>query len=104
MPSSLPFEERVRFSEIERLTAALARDPQSKVFLPLAEEYGKVGLWQEAAAVLEAGLQVLLGFVTAMVTLGGAYVHLGQTAKARTLLEDAVRRRPDNLGAHRTLA
>lgn len=53
---------------------------------------------------MEAGLQVYPGFVTAMVALGGAYVHLGQTAKARRLLEVVIRRRLDNLGAHRTLA
>lgn len=64
----------------------------------------KAGLWQEAAAVLEAGLQVYPGFITAMVALGRAYDHLGQTAKARALLEDAVRISPDNLRAHRTLA
>ncbi len=39
-----------------------------------------------------------------MVALGRAYDHLGQTAKARALLDDAVRINPDNLRAHRTLA
>lgn len=72
--------------------------------MPLAEEYVKAGMWQEAAAVLEAGLQIYPGFITAMVALGCAYDHLGQTAKARALLEDAVRISPDNLRAHRTLA
>jgi tetratricopeptide (TPR) repeat protein len=104
MPSSPPPEELSRLSEIQRLAAVLARDPQSKVFMPLAEEYGKAGMWREAAAVLEAGLQVYPGFITAMVALGRAYDHLGQTAKARALLEDAVRISPDNLSAHRTLA
>jgi tetratricopeptide (TPR) repeat protein len=104
MPSSPPPEELSRLSEIQRLAALLARDPQSKVFLPLAEEYVKAGMWQEAAAVLEAGLQVYPGFITAMVALGRAYNHLGQTAKARALLEEAVRISPDNLTAHRTLA
>ena len=42
--------------EIDRLATQLARDPYSKAFMPLAEEYAKVGMWQEAAAVLEDGL------------------------------------------------
>lgn len=104
MPSSPPPEELSRLSEIQRLAALLAKDPQSKVFIPLAEEYVKAGMWQEAAAVLEAGLQIYPGFITAMVALGRAYDHLGQSAKARALLEDAVRISPDNLRAHRTLA
>ena len=31
--------------EIDRLAVQLAKDPRSKVFMPLAEEYGKVGMW-----------------------------------------------------------
>ena len=42
--------------EIDRLAVQLATDPRSKAFMPLAEEYGKVGMWQEAAGVLEDGL------------------------------------------------
>lgn len=91
-------------AEIDRLAVLLAKDPQSKAFLPLAEEYGKAGMWQEAAAVLEDGLKVYPAFVTAMVALGHVYDKLGQAVKAKTLLEDAVTRSPDNLRAHRMLA
>ena len=58
---------------IDRLATAVAKDPRSKEFLPLADEYMKVGMWQEAAGVLEDGLKVYPGFVTAMVALGRAY-------------------------------
>ncbi len=91
-------------AEIDHLARALAKDPQSKAFMPLAEEYGKAGMWQEAAAVLEDGLKLYPGFVTAMVALGRAYDQLNQPAKARTVLEDAVKASPENLRAHRTLA
>ena len=89
--------------EIDRWATQLAKDPHSKVFMPLAEEYGKVGMWQEAAAVLEDGLKLYPGFITAMVALGRAYDHLGQATKAKAILEESVKLSPENLRAHRTL-
>jgi Tfp pilus assembly protein PilF len=91
-------------AEIDRLATAVAKDPRSKEFLPLADEYIKVGMWQEAAGVLEDGLKVYPGFVTAMAALGRVYDQLGQAVKAKAILEDVVRQRPDNLRAHRILA
>jgi tetratricopeptide (TPR) repeat protein len=90
--------------EIDRLAVQLAKDPQSKAFLPLAEEYCKAGMWQEAAAVLEDGLKFYPGFITAMVVLGRAYDQLGQPTKAKAILEEAVKFSPENLRAHRTLS
>lgn len=86
------------------MVTTLAKDPRSKVFIPLADEYVKAGKWQKAAAVLEDGLKVCPGFITAMVALGRAYDQLGQADKAKAILEEAVRLSPDNLRAHRTLA
>ena len=89
--------------EIDRLASQLAKDPHSKVFMPLAEEYGKVGTWKEAATVLEDGLKLYPGFITAMVALGRAYDHLGQAKQAKAILEESVKLSPENLRAHRTL-
>ena len=89
--------------EIDRLATQLAKDPHSKVFMPLAEEYGKVGMWQEAAGVLEDGLKYYPGFITAMVALGRAYDHMGQATKAKAILEESIKLSPENLRAHRTL-
>lgn len=91
-------------AEIDRLATALAKDPRSKTFLPLAEVYIKAGMWQEAAAVLEDGLNVYPTFVTAMAALGRVYDQLGQPVKAKAILEEVVKQRPDNLRAHRILA
>lgn len=89
--------------EIDRLAVQLAKDPRSKAFMPLAEEYGKVGMWPEAAGVLEDGLKLYPGFITAMVALGRAYDHMGQAMKAKAILEESVKLSPENLRAHRTL-
>jgi tetratricopeptide (TPR) repeat protein len=89
--------------EIDRLAIQLAKDPQSKAFMPLAEEYGKVGMWQEAAGVLEDGLKYYPGFITAMVALGRAYDQMGQPTKAKAILEESIKLSPENLRAHRTL-
>jgi tetratricopeptide (TPR) repeat protein len=89
--------------EIDRLATQLAKDPQSKAFLPLAEEYCKVGMWEEAVSVLEDGLKYYPGFITAMVMLGRAYDQLNQPTKARAVLEGAIKLSPENLRAHRTL-
>ncbi|WHZ21529.1 MAG: TPR repeat protein [Nitrospira sp.] len=91
-------------AEIDRLATAFAKDPRSKMFLPLAEAYIKADMWQEAAAVLEDGLSVYPNFVTAMAALGRVYDQLGQQAKAKAILEQVVTHSPDNLRAHRILA
>lgn len=91
-------------AEIDRLAMALAKEPGSKVFIPLAEEYGKAGRWEEAVVVLEDGLKTYPGFITAMVALGRAYEQVNQPVKAKAILEEAIKVSPDNLRAHRTLA
>lgn len=103
MASSPRIDPSIAF-EIDRLATAVAKDPRSKDFLPLADEYIKAGMWQEAAAVLEDGLKAYPGFVTAMAALGRVYDQLGQPVKSKAILEDVVRQRPDNLRAHRVLA
>lgn len=91
-------------AEIDRLALALAKEPGSKVFIPLAEEYGKADRWEEAVVVLEDGLKAYPGFITAMVALGRAYEQVNQPVKAKAILEEAIKVSPDNLRAHRTLA
>ncbi len=90
--------------QIDRLATAVAKNPRSKEFVPLADEYIKAGMWQEAAAVLEDGLKAYPGFVTAMAALGRVYDQLGQSVKAKVILEEVVKQRPDNLRGHRILA
>jgi len=97
-------EKPTNAAEIDRLALAVAKDPESKAFIPLAEEYGKAGMWEEAIAVLEDGLKAYPHFITAMVALGRVYDQTNQPVKATAILEEAVRLSPENLRAHRTLA
>lgn len=97
-------EKPANAAEIDRLALAVAKDPDSKAFIPLAEEYGKAGMWAEAAAVLEDGLKAFPHFITALVALGRVYDQMNQPVKATAILEEAVKLSPENLRAHRTLA
>lgn len=90
--------------EIAKLELKLAKDPHSKLFIPLAEEYVKAGMLQKAVGVLEEGLKVYPAFITALVALGRVYHQLGLVPDAKAKLEEAVKLSPDNLLAHRTLA
>ncbi len=103
MADSLPSEEA--FSpEKFKLAEALARNPESVLFLPLAEEFVKAGRLSEAILILEEGLKTHPTSHAARVALGRAYYQAGDNAKARALLEEAVELSPENLLAHRTLA
>ena len=93
-----------RSPKITRLALQLAKHPKSKAFIPLGEEYVRLGMLKEAVAVLEEGLKVYPNFITALVALGRAYQQMGEVLKAKTLLEESIRLSPDNLLAHRSLA
>ena len=49
-------------AEIDRLATAFAKDPRSKMFLPLGEANIRADMWQEAGGVLEAGLEIFPNF------------------------------------------
>jgi tetratricopeptide (TPR) repeat protein len=91
-------------SEILKLTDKLAKDPKSKLFVPLAEEYIKSGMLDEAAMVLTEGLKIYPNFLTARVALGKVYLEKGQIKEAKAEFERVITANPDNLFAHRKLA
>ena len=90
--------------EISRLSEILAKDPSSRLFYPLAEEYVKNKMLEEAVQVLTDGLQRHPTFQGARVTLGKIYLEQGKIADARAAFEIVVKAHPDNLVALKKLA
>ncbi|UCE78053.1 MAG: tetratricopeptide repeat protein [Nitrospiraceae bacterium] len=90
--------------DIENLKNRFEKDPNSKLFVPLAEEYRKEGMLDEAVAVLSKGLENQPDYMSARVSLGKIYVEKGMLEEARAEFEHVVSSVPDNLFAHKKLA
>jgi tetratricopeptide (TPR) repeat protein len=90
--------------EIAKLAEKLSKDPKSRLFVPLAEEYLKSGMPEEAVIVLTDGLKIHPNFHAARAMLGRIYLDKGQIAEAKTEFEAVIKTDPENLLAHRKLA
>jgi tetratricopeptide (TPR) repeat protein len=90
-------------SEIVKLTERIAKDPKSKLFVSLAEEYKKAGDGEMAINVLREGLKNNPGYVTAKSFLGKLLFETGDLAGAQTEFEEVVKAIPDNRMAQRKL-
>lgn len=90
-------------SEITKLTERIAKDPKSKLFVPLAEEYKKAGDLEMAVFVLMEGLKNNPGYVTARSFLGKLLIEQGDLSGARAEFEEVIKAVPDNLMAQRKL-
>ena len=84
-------------SRIEDLEKRLAADPNSKIFVQLAEEYRKAGLQEDAIATCRAGLEKHPTYFSARVALGRALLEAGALPEARAELELVLQQVPDNL-------
>jgi tetratricopeptide (TPR) repeat protein len=90
--------------EIEKLRARVEKDPNSRLFLPLAEEYRKSGMLDEAISVILRGLERQPGYTSARVALGRLYLEKNMMGEAKNEFEAVARAIPDNLFAHKKLA
>jgi tetratricopeptide (TPR) repeat protein len=97
-------EVMMGLEEIEKLKERLKKDPSSKLFVPLAEEYRMAGMYDEAIEVLIKGLEKHPNYTSARVALGKIYLEKGEIEKARDEFEKVVEIIPDNLYAHKKLA
>ena len=91
-------------SRIEALRKRLQKDPGSIAFAQLAEEYRRVGRFDEAIEVCRAGLARHPGYLSARVTLGRALLEVGDVESAQRELAEVIRVAPENLSAIRGLA
>ncbi len=90
-------------SEIVKLTERISKDPKSKLFVPLAEEYKKTGDIEMAIHVLSEGLKNNPSYVTARSLLGRLLYENGDLVAAQKEFEEVVKAIPDNLLAQRKL-
>jgi tetratricopeptide (TPR) repeat protein len=97
-------QEKPLSPEIVTLSEKLAKDPKSRLFVPLAEEYLKAGLQDEAAIILTDGLKIHPNLHAARAALGKVYLEKGQIAEAKAEFEQVIKADPENLLAHRKLA
>lgn len=90
--------------DIERLKEKVDQDPKSKLFVSLAEEYKKEGMFDEAIDVLTSGLERQPNYLSARVSLGKVYIERDMLLEARDEFEKVINVIPDNLYAHKKLA
>src|SRR4030043_117932 len=90
--------------EIERLKERVDKDPNSKLFVPLAEEYKKIGMLDEAIETLSMGLKRHPSYMSAHVSLGKIYLDKNMLDEASAEFEKVIHTIPDNLYAHKRLA
>ncbi|MDA8168233.1 MAG: tetratricopeptide repeat protein, partial [Nitrospiraceae bacterium] len=90
--------------ELEKLKEKVQKDPNSRLFLSLAEHYKKAGMIDEALEVLTSGLERQPSYMSARVALGKIYLETGKLNEAKQEFEQVVKAIPDNLFAQRRLA
>ncbi|OGW60260.1 MAG: hypothetical protein A2V83_09040 [Nitrospirae bacterium RBG_16_64_22] len=99
-----PQKARASTAEIQKLSERMGRDPASRLFVPLSEEYRKLGQLDRAIETLRSGLKIIPNYTTARVALGRLLLEKGSPAEAREEFEAVLREAPENLLASKKLA
>ena len=90
-------------TSIEKLQKKLSKEPNSLIFMQLAEEYRKEGKANDALRVLHDGLKRHPNYWTARVSVGRIHYEAGDLVHALEELEIVIRAVPGNLLANRML-
>jgi tetratricopeptide (TPR) repeat protein len=90
-------------AHIRELAKRVEREPGSRFFVPLADEYRKAGRLADAIATLEGGLVVHGGYVAARVALARAYLEAGRIEDSISAFSKALADDPSNLVAAKAL-
>jgi tetratricopeptide (TPR) repeat protein len=90
-------------ARLQALRRRWEEDRSSAAFLPLAEEYRRLGRLADAVAVLESGLRAQPNHVSAQVALGRCRLESGDAAGATTTLERVIEQDPAQLVANKLL-
>lgn len=90
-------------SRIRELEKRVAREPGSRSFVPLADEYRRAGRLPDAIKTLEGGLLVHEGYVAARVALARAFLEAGRIEDSVAAFSRALADDPSNLVAAKAL-
>jgi tetratricopeptide (TPR) repeat protein len=90
-------------ARLQALRRRWEEDRSGGAFLPLAEEYRRLGRVGDALAVLEAGLRAQPKHLAAQVALGRCRLEAGDAAGAATTLERVIEQDPTQLVANKLL-
>lgn len=82
---------------VEKYQIMLQRNPQAKIFAPLAEAYRKMGLIDEGIQICLKGLEAHPHFASGHVALGRLYLEKGLLELALDHLTTAAESSPENL-------
>jgi tetratricopeptide (TPR) repeat protein len=90
-------------AHIRELVKRVEREPGSRFFVPLADEYRKAGRLADAIKTLEGGLTVHIGYVAARIALARAYLEAGRIDDSISAFSKALSDDPSNLVAAKAL-
>ncbi len=90
--------------EIIKLMDKIAENPNSRLFVPLAEEYLNSDLTDEAIHVLNDGIKKHPTYVAARIMLGKIYMSKNHITEAKSEFERVIEINPENILAHKRLA
>ncbi len=93
-----------RSPEIVRLTELLDKNPESRLFVPLAEAYLQAEMTDEAISVLSKGIQHHPMFVAARVMLGKVFLGKGMMTEAKSEFQQVREIAPNNIPSLRGMA
>jgi len=94
----------LNFSEISKLSEKYSKDPQSRIFVQLADVYRKNNMIDEALDVLNKGLGYHPQYALAYLVLGKCYFEKRAHIQARDAFEKTIALDPQNVVALRMLA
>ncbi|MBF0537545.1 MAG: DUF1566 domain-containing protein [Nitrospirae bacterium] len=94
----------MNLEKLDKLKENIFQSADSKLYIPLAEEYKKINMIDEAVKVLKYCIGKHPNYMSAHVALGKIYMEQGYLQKAIEEFETVVTAIPDNLLAHRKLA
>ena len=95
--------EREPEARIRDLKKRVEKEPGSRYFVPLAEEYRRAGRISDALSTLEEGLVAHPSYVSARVALARTYLEAGRTEESMAAFSKALADDPSNLVAAKAL-